>query len=57
MSSQNILSQLNDKQKIAVISNSSHLRIVAGAGTGKTTVLTKKLPILLTNPWHIPIGF
>ncbi|WP_341420638.1 ATP-dependent helicase [Mesomycoplasma ovipneumoniae] len=54
MSSQNILSQLNDKQKIAVISNSSHLRIVAGAGTGKTTVLTKKIAYIINESLAYP---
>lgn len=54
MSSQNILSQLNDKQKIAVISNSSHLRIVAGAGTGKTSVLTKKIAYIINESLTYP---
>ncbi|WP_347952217.1 ATP-dependent helicase [Mesomycoplasma hyopneumoniae] len=54
MSSQNILLQLNEKQKIAVISNSSHLRIVAGAGTGKTSVLTKKIAYIINESLAYP---
>ncbi|WP_220190045.1 ATP-dependent helicase [Mesomycoplasma flocculare] len=54
MSSQNILSQLNEKQKIAVITNSAHLRIVAGAGTGKTSVLTKKIAYIINESLTYP---
>ncbi|MBG0730876.1 UvrD-helicase domain-containing protein [Mycoplasma sp. 'Moose RK'] len=54
MSSQNILTQLNEKQKIAVISNNAHLRIVAGAGTGKTNVLTRKIAYIINESLAFP---
>ncbi|MFA6100273.1 MAG: UvrD-helicase domain-containing protein [Patescibacteria group bacterium] len=37
-----LLEQLNDAQKLAVTHESGPLLIVAGAGTGKTTVLTRR---------------
>ncbi len=40
------LDGLNDFQKKAVIDNSKHILCVAGAGTGKTTVLTKRIEFL-----------
>ncbi|MBW2975553.1 UvrD-helicase domain-containing protein [Candidatus Woesearchaeota archaeon] len=40
------LDGLNDFQKKAVIDNSSHILCVAGAGTGKTKVLTKRIEFL-----------
>jgi len=40
-------SQLNDKQKEAVIDESNHLRIIAGAGSGKTRVLTMRIAYLI----------
>lgn len=42
-----ILSGLNTNQKAAVLENEHHLRIIAGAGTGKTSVLTKKIAYLI----------
>ncbi|MGZ9428506.1 ATP-dependent helicase [Mycoplasma sp. 1012] len=44
-----ILSNLNDKQKSAVVYNQGHLRIIAGAGSGKTGVLTRKIAYLVEN--------
>ena len=38
---------LSDEQKKAVISKSRYLRIVAGAGTGKTETLTRRIAYLL----------
>jgi DNA helicase II / ATP-dependent DNA helicase PcrA len=43
------LQNLNKKQREAVIHKSGPLLIVAGAGTGKTTVITKKLAYLIDN--------
>lgn len=40
-------SQLNPAQKEAVISNDKHLRIIAGAGSGKTRVLTMRIAYLI----------
>ncbi|MBW2988994.1 UvrD-helicase domain-containing protein [Candidatus Woesearchaeota archaeon] len=40
------LKGLNDFQKKAVIDNSRHILCVAGAGTGKTKVLTKRIEFL-----------
>lgn len=41
------LNTLNNKQKEAAISLDSHLRIVAGAGSGKTRVITSRIAYLL----------
>jgi len=38
---------LSEEQKKAVLSESSYLRIVAGAGTGKTETLTRRIAYLL----------
>lgn len=40
-------SSLNDKQKEAVIDDSKYLRIIAGAGSGKTRVLTMRIAYLI----------
>ena len=40
-------SSLNDDQKQAVIDESKHLRIIAGAGSGKTRVLTMRIVYLI----------
>lgn len=40
-------SSLNDKQKEAIIDESKHLRIIAGAGSGKTRVLTMRIAYLI----------
>ena len=36
-------SDLNEQQKQAVIDESNHLRIIAGAGSGKTAVLVQRI--------------
>jgi len=41
------LGKFNDEQKKAIISESSKLLCVAGAGSGKTTVLTKRIEFLV----------
>jgi len=38
---------LNENQKLAVTSDAKHLRIVAGAGSGKTRVLTMRIVYLI----------
>jgi DNA helicase-2/ATP-dependent DNA helicase PcrA len=41
-----LISSLNDKQKEAVLSREKHVRILAGAGSGKTKVLTTRMAYL-----------
>jgi len=41
------LGKFNDEQKKAIISESGNLLCVAGAGSGKTTVLTKRIEFLV----------
>lgn len=46
---ENLLEKLNDAQRKAVTHESGPLLIVAGAGTGKTTVLTRRYLWLMTE--------
>ncbi len=50
-------SELNENQKQAVIDEANHLRIIAGAGSGKTRVLTMRIAYLIeqkgVKPYHI----
>lgn len=55
-----ILKNLNDKQKEAIISESQYVRIIAGAGSGKTRVLTTRIAHLIQSMGVYPqriIGF
>lgn len=53
----NFKEELNERQYEAVTSDAQHLRIVAGAGSGKTRVLTYRIAYLLSelhvNSWSI----
>lgn len=42
-----ILDELNPQQKEAVLCNDTHLRIIAGAGSGKTRVVTTRIAYLI----------
>jgi DNA helicase-2/ATP-dependent DNA helicase PcrA len=51
------LNELNERQYKAVTSTAQFLRIIAGAGSGKTRVLTYRIAYLLETlnekPWNI----
>ena len=54
---QDILSGLNDKQYESAVCTSQYTRIIAGAGSGKTKVLTHKIAYMIgekgAKPWDI----
>ena len=49
------LTGLNDNQKDAVLADDPYLRIVAGAGSGKTRVLTMRVAHLIQDE-QVPAG-
>ncbi len=46
---QDILARLNQEQKLAVIAGWGPALVIAGAGSGKTTVLTRRITYLITE--------
>ncbi len=54
MNKNNILKDLNPEQKKAVVHKNGPLLIIAGAGTGKTGVITKKIAYIIEKKWAKP---
>ena len=47
------INKLNEVQRKAVISRSKAILILAGAGTGKTKVLTSRISYLISLGWNL----
>lgn len=51
MAEKDLLAGLNNKQAEAVTHRNGPLLIIAGAGTGKTTVITRKIAYIIAKKW------
>ena len=51
---EDILEGLNDEQKEAVTSTEGYVRVIAGAGTGKTRTLTRRFAYLVNEVGILP---
>ena len=49
-----LLDNLNSKQKEAIVTEAQHVRIIAGAGSGKTRVLTTRIAYLIEELGYYP---
>ena len=57
MINSNYLQDLNSAQKEAVINTDGPILVVAGAGSGKTKVLTSRIAHIIKNKKHFLIKF
>ncbi|MDP4591244.1 MAG: UvrD-helicase domain-containing protein, partial [Burkholderiaceae bacterium] len=51
-----MIDQLNDPQRAAVTLDGGHALVLAGAGSGKTRVLTTRMAWLIQNGLVSPLG-
>lgn len=54
MIKEDLLNGLNPSQRKAVLHKNGPCLIIAGAGTGKTSVITKKIAYIITKKWAMP---